>query len=100
MGSAIHINDKPWGVLTLDAMSAGAFDQMNPQATRTTIAAVAATIKVGQRIEALRCAPNTSTRLRQRLLANDLTPEIIGRSAAHRRCSPRSPRWRRPTCPC
>ncbi len=82
MGSAIHIDNKPWGVLTLDAMSAGAFDQMNPQATRTSIAAVAAAINVGQRIEALQVRAEHQHQIAQRLLANDLTPEIIGRSAA------------------
>jgi anaerobic nitric oxide reductase transcription regulator len=82
MGSAIHINDKPWGVLTMDAMSAGAFDRLDPLATRTGIAAVAAAINVGQHLEALQVRAEHQHEIAQRLMANDLTPEIIGRSAA------------------
>lgn len=82
MGSAIHINGKPWGVLTMDAMSAGAFDRLDPLATRTDIAAVTAAIKTGQHLEALEMRAEHQHQIAQRLMANDLTPEIIGRSAA------------------
>ncbi len=82
MGSSIYIDDKPWGVLTLDAMTAGAFDHLNPMETRANIAAVAAAIKTSQHIEALELRAEHHHQIAQRLMANDLSHEIIGRSPA------------------
>ncbi|CAA0078848.1 Nitric oxide reductase transcription regulator NorR2 [Halioglobus japonicus] len=82
MGSTIYIDDKPWGVLTLDALSAGAFDHLDPMETRANIAAVAAAIKTSQHIEALELRAEHQHEITQRLIANDLKHEIIGRSAA------------------
>tara|TARA_R110002124_G_scaffold16165_8_gene69452 strand:- start:8088 stop:9653 length:1566 start_codon:yes stop_codon:yes gene_type:complete len=82
MGSAIYIDDRPWGVLTLDALSASAFDHLNPMETRANIAAVAAAIKTSQHIAALETRVEQQHQIAQQLMTNDLTHDIIGRSAA------------------
>ncbi|MCB1691006.1 MAG: nitric oxide reductase transcriptional regulator NorR [Halioglobus sp.] len=82
MGSTLYIDDKPWGVLTLDAMSPGAFDHLDPMETRANIAAVAAAIKTSQHIEALELRAEHQHEIAQRLIATDLMHEIIGRSPA------------------
>ena len=37
MGSSLYVDDKPWGVLTLDAMKPGTFDSIDPIELRTFI---------------------------------------------------------------
>ena len=82
MGSSIYIDDIPWGVLTMDALSAGAFDHLDPMETRANIAAVAAAINTSQHIAALQLRAEHNHQIAQRMLTSDLTHEIIGRSAA------------------
>ncbi|MEH6568702.1 MAG: nitric oxide reductase transcriptional regulator NorR [Halioglobus sp.] len=82
MGSTIYIDDKPWGVLTMDAMIAGSFENINPLETRAIIAAVTAAIKTSQHIEALEVRAEHNHEIAQRLMNTDFTPEIIGRSPA------------------
>jgi anaerobic nitric oxide reductase transcription regulator len=82
MGNTIFIDDKPWGVLTMDALSASAFDDLNPMEVRANIAAVAAAVKTSVHIEALELRAEHQHEIAQRLTASDLMPEIIGRSAA------------------
>jgi anaerobic nitric oxide reductase transcription regulator len=82
MGSAIYIDNKPWGVLTLDAMVAGSFENLDPLETRANIAAVTAAIKTSQHIEALELRAEHNHEIAQRLMGSDFIPEIIGRSDA------------------
>jgi len=82
MGSTLYIDGKPWGILTLDAMTVGTFDNLDPLETRANIAAVAAAIKTSQHIEALEARAEHSQEIAQRLMADDLTVEIIGNSPA------------------
>ena len=82
MGSAIYIDNKPWGVLTLDAMRPGSFDRLNPMETRAYIAAVAAVIKTSRHIEALEARVEHNHQVAQRLLETVSPSEIIGKSPA------------------
>lgn len=82
IGSAIYIDDKPWGVLTMDAMTAGSFDNLDPLEYRANIAAVSAAIKTSQHIEVLEARAAHNHEIAQRLMNTGITPEIIGTSAA------------------
>jgi len=81
MGCSIVIDNKPWGILTLDAMTAGSFDTLNPTETRAYIAAVAAAIKTSQHINALEARVEHSQQITQRLMENN-SSQIIGSSPA------------------
>lgn len=82
MGSAILIDGKPWGVLTLDAMQAGSFDTLDPVETRAYIGAVAAVIKTSQHIEALETSVEHNHNVTKCLLETVSSSEIIGNSLA------------------
>ncbi|WP_281561637.1 nitric oxide reductase transcriptional regulator NorR [Thalassomonas sp. RHCl1] len=82
MGSAIYIDNNPWGIITLDAMLAGSFDALNPIETRACFAAVAAVIKTSQHIEALEARVEHNHQVAQRLLETVSPSEIIGKSTA------------------
>ena len=82
MGSTILIDGKPWGVLTLDAMQAGSFSELDPIETRAYIAAVAAVIKTSQHIEVLEAKVEHNHQVAQRLLETVGPSQIIGNSLA------------------
>lgn len=66
----------------MDAMTAGAFDRLDPADTHSNIAAVATAIRLSQHMEALEMRAEHHHQIAQRLMAPDLTPEIIGQSRA------------------
>ena len=37
LGIALHVDERPWGVLTLDALEPGSFDRIDPQELRTFV---------------------------------------------------------------
>lgn len=82
MGSTIYIDNKPWGVLTLDAMTAGSFDALNPMEIRAYIATVAAAINASQHIEELEARAEHNHQVAQRLMETITPPHIIGNSSA------------------
>jgi len=82
MGSALFIDGKPWGVLTLDALQAGSFDKLDQIETRAYIAAVGAAIKTSQHIEVLEAQVEHNDQVVQRLLETVNDSEIIGQSVA------------------
>ncbi|RDE23025.1 nitric oxide reductase transcriptional regulator NorR [Motiliproteus coralliicola] len=53
MGASLYIDDKPWGVLTLDAMDTGTFDNIDDTELRTVISLTEATVKAAARMDAL-----------------------------------------------
>ncbi len=53
MGISLYIDDAPWGVITLDAMRPGQFDDVDPQYQIAAIALTRAVITAAQRIEQL-----------------------------------------------
>lgn len=84
MGSAITIDGKIWGVLTLDAMQPGSFDQYDPIETRAYIAAVAAAINTSQHIDFLAARAEHQHEIAQRLMETDAEPTLIGQSKSIR----------------
>jgi len=82
MGCAIYIDEQPWGVLTLDAMQAGVFDLFRGVDGELHMQTITALIQAIQRIETLESQAVQQHEITQRLLVNELSPEIIGRSPA------------------
>ena len=87
MGCPLQIGGRPWGLLTLDALGAGRFDQVDLASLQAFASLAAATVNVAERISLL-AADSAQQRLRAeayRLAANQSRRELIGHSAAHKR---------------
>lgn len=82
MGAALYIDNKPWGVLTLDALQPGTFDRFDPVALRTFIHLAEASVKTAETIDGLRAQVDREHQFNQVLLAERGTQELVGKSAA------------------
>ncbi|MCW8923168.1 MAG: nitric oxide reductase transcriptional regulator NorR [Gammaproteobacteria bacterium] len=82
MGSSLYIDDKPWGVLTLDAMKPGTFDSIDPIELRTFISLTEATVKAAERIHELEARVKHGVMVTRELLKEGADVEIIGNSSA------------------
>ncbi|MCB1662004.1 MAG: nitric oxide reductase transcriptional regulator NorR [Pseudomonadales bacterium] len=82
MGVSLYIDDEPWGVLTLDAMKTGTFDEIDPIELRTFIGLTEATVKAAQRIGALEARVIQERQLAVALIEGDSRVEMIGNSTA------------------
>lgn len=85
MGTSLYIDDKPWGVLTLDAMDTGTFDNIDDAELRTVISLTEATVKAATRMDALAAKAEhqlmvTKTLLDQKGAGTE--SEMIGKSKA------------------
>jgi len=85
MGAALYIDDRPWGLLTLDALCPDTFNQINTIELRTFISLTEATIKAANRIETLTARADHEHQLAQALIEEDQKVEIVGKSAAIKR---------------
>jgi anaerobic nitric oxide reductase transcription regulator len=84
MGATLYIDGEPWGVLTLDALQAGAFDGVSSTALRTFIGLAEASVKAALTIAALRRRAERERQVNRALLA-ERGRELIGKSAAMQR---------------
>lgn len=80
MGASLYIDDKPWGVLTLDALKRGTFDDIDPIELRTFISLTEATVKAADRIERLEARVEREKSVIQALQKTDISSEILGQS--------------------
>ncbi len=85
MGVSIYIDDKPWGVITLDAVQPGQFENVEPRQQDMAITLTQAVITAAERIEQLqqqlRHGHQVTAELNRELGAS----EFIGSSAVVRR---------------
>ncbi len=81
MGVALHIDQRVWGVLTLDALAPGSFDNIDPVAFRTFISLTEATIKAALRIEALEARVERGLHVVRALQQSEGPLEMIGESS-------------------
>ncbi|ULG70852.1 nitric oxide reductase transcriptional regulator NorR [Marinobacterium sediminicola] len=80
MGIALYVEDKPWGILTLDALEPGAFDSIDPMELRAFIRLAEASIKVAGLIQSLELQVRKEHEV-ARLLSEDVKrSELIGGS--------------------
>lgn len=88
MGCPVLVAEKPWGVLTLDALNTERFSSVDLGDLQAFASLAAATVSVVQRLERLALRVEDE---RQRadsyraLAAENGTPTLIGQSAAHQR---------------
>ncbi|WP_019716741.1 sigma 54-interacting transcriptional regulator, partial [Pseudomonas syringae] len=86
MGCALRINDKTWGVLTLDALTVGQFTEQDLQTVETFAMFAAATVVAASRFDdLLRTVAGERKRAEAyRLSARRPKPEMIGNSDSFR----------------
>ncbi len=85
MGVSLYIDEKPWGVLTLDALHPGTFDQIDPIELRTFISLTEATVKAAERIEALEARIEKEHQVTCALIEEGGHVELIGTSPVMQR---------------
>ncbi|WP_189686847.1 nitric oxide reductase transcriptional regulator NorR [Pseudorhodoferax aquiterrae] len=87
MGCALRVQDRPWGLMTLDALALSRFDGVDMVALQSLADLAAATVAAAERMDdlALR-AEDAQRRAEQYRRAAGSTParRLVGRSAAHR----------------
>lgn len=86
MGCPLMVDERPWGLLTLDALTPGQFQSLELDALQAFASLAAATVTVAERIEhlALR-AEDEHHRAEIYRQASTQDKQLIGQSAAHKR---------------
>lgn len=82
MGVALYIDELPWGVLTMDALSPGVFDTINPVELRTFVRLAEASIRISELIQSLQSRVNREHEVTRVLVADMGRTGIIGDSPA------------------
>jgi anaerobic nitric oxide reductase transcription regulator len=82
MGAALFIDGEPWGVLTLDALTPGTFDNIDPLQLNAFISLTAATVKAAELIASLEQRVRFVTRT---LFKENAGYEMIGESDCMRK---------------
>ena len=82
MGFSLYVDDKPWGVLTLDALADRSFDSIDPTQLRMFINLTEATVKAAERIALLKARVKHSRDVVVALQSSEGRDEIIGDSQA------------------
>lgn len=77
MGVTLFIDGEPWGILTLDALTPGTFDHIDPIELSTFISLTAATVKAAGLITSLEQRVRYAT---QTLLKDNTAQQMIGDS--------------------
>lgn len=80
MGASLYIDQKPWGVLTLDSLKPGSFDSINPVELHTFISLAEATVTAAQHIDSLQARVEKQHQVTRALLADSTHVEMIGNS--------------------
>lgn len=87
MGCALRVQDRPWGLMTLDALALSRFDGIDMAALQSLADLAAATVAAAERMDdlALR-AEDAQRRAEQyrRAAGSERARRLVGRSAAHR----------------
>ncbi|WP_271408083.1 nitric oxide reductase transcriptional regulator NorR [Pseudomonas sp. Q1-7] len=87
MGCPLYLDDRPWGVLTLDAMDPSRFDGQDLEVLEGFASLAAATVKAAERMDSLTRRAQDEQQLAEvyRQAAGQARPhEMIGQSAAHK----------------
>ena len=80
LGVSLYIDDMPWGVLTLDALDPGTFDEIDNVELQTFIHLTEAAVKAAERIEGLAGRFERERALTRTLIQEKAKTEIIGNS--------------------
>tara|TARA_R110001592_G_scaffold227724_1_gene484012 strand:+ start:51224 stop:52855 length:1632 start_codon:yes stop_codon:yes gene_type:complete len=79
MGISLFIDEKPWGLLTLDAVNPGTFDNLNPLEIKTFTRLTEAAVKSAERIDTLE-SNAAHHQLVNQALSSESPGRIIGNS--------------------
>lgn len=82
MGISLYVEDSPWGVITLDAMRPGQFDDVDPQQQLAAVALTRAVVTAAYRIEQLEQKVSHGHSVTAEMNRELAEREIIGRSPA------------------
>ncbi|MCU1732991.1 MULTISPECIES: nitric oxide reductase transcriptional regulator NorR [unclassified Pseudomonas] len=87
MGCPLFVDEQPWGLITLDALSPESFQQVELDSLQAFASLAAATVNVAQRIErlALRAEDEHQRAEVYRQASGQQDKELIGQSKAHKR---------------
>ncbi len=87
MGCPLFVDERPWGLLTLDALSPESFQQVELDALQAFASLAAATVNVAERIErlALRAEDEHQRAEVYRQASGQQHTELIGQSKTHKR---------------
>ncbi len=82
MGASLYIDEKPWGVITLDALTPGTFDNVEPQLLQTLVRMTEAAIKTAGLIEHLELKAQRQTEVAKAMSKHSAGFKFIGKSDA------------------
>lgn len=85
MGASLQVDGKTWGVLTLDALSADSFDDIDMKLLETFISVAAASIRAADLITKLESNLERHQLVQQSWLADRRANELLGESAVMKR---------------
>ncbi|MFD2644237.1 nitric oxide reductase transcriptional regulator NorR [Pseudomonas japonica] len=87
MGCPLFVDERPWGLITLDALSPESFQQVELDALQAFASLAAATVNVARRIErlALRAEDEHQRAEVYRQASGQQVRELIGQSKPHKR---------------
>ena len=78
MGVTLYIDERPWGLLTMDALQRGTFANIDPVEFQTFVSLTEATIKAALRIEALEARVERDLHVVRALQQSEKPLEIVG----------------------
>jgi anaerobic nitric oxide reductase transcription regulator len=87
MGCTLYIDDRPWGVLTMDALRPGQFGPTECGRLEAFVSLAAATVKAVERIGALSAQLGEEQRLAEtwrQAAGQRPPPEVVGQSSAYK----------------
>lgn len=82
MGASLYIDDVPWGVLTLDALQPGVFDNIDALELRTFLRLSEASIRIAELIDRLQERAERGHQLASAVIAEQARVSLQGNSAA------------------
>jgi len=82
MGAALYIDERPWGVLTFDALQPGVFADLDPQLLRLCVRLAEVSVKTALTIDGLRAQIDREHQFNEVLRAERAPHELIGKSPA------------------
>lgn len=80
MGAPLHVDGRTWGIMTLDALKAKSFDEVDMKLLETFVAVAAASIRAAELIGALESDLERHQLVQQSWLADSRESELIGDS--------------------
>jgi anaerobic nitric oxide reductase transcription regulator len=82
MGAPLHVDGQPWGVVTLDALTPGTFDAIDPETLAAFVSVASATVRAADWIHRLEEQLERHHQVHRSLATDGVPEELIGESPA------------------